>query len=463
MQENPYYDYSSVRDLDMFFGRREILQAIFAACKQRQCFSLVGTRKIGKSSVLMHMQSIELQRRLGVDRDLQHHIFIYIDMRNYLQHTLSDFFQELSAQIVMHAPEHLVLHPAGEKSHETFTRNLQDLHGAGYHLVLMMDVFDKVEDEQQFGPNFFSFLRAPSTKGWISYITASLKPLYLISPIEAASSPFFDNFKVGYLGALSQEEARQLVTVPAERAGLPFDESEKSWMSEVAGRHPFFLQVTGQQLFEEKARQAASGRPIDYQAVTQRIYDELFPYCDRIWNELLPEQQRELKQETRQSAGSRQRLDELSECVLFRRYVREQSRQVHGNRARGQAGFTVKNLKEALTRLDDRAFLQNSPLAELCALDSQHDGGRAATYRRGQLLQEYLRQAFERMKPEGARSDHAPEWRLYNTLYYHYFTKSITNDQAAARLGISLRQFYRDQERALQALIQELLDVIQNP
>jgi hypothetical protein len=461
MRENPYFDFTAVRDLDMFFGRREILQAIFAACKQRQCFSLVGTRKIGKSSILSHMQSPELQKRLGVDQDLRRHIFVYIDMRNYLQHTLDDFFQDLSTQIAARVPENVTLQAAGEseKKHQLFTGNLQDLHGAGYHLVLIMDVFDKVANEQQFGPNFFSFLRAPSTKGWISYITASRKPLSQISPSEAAS-PFFDNFKTGYLGALSEEEALQLITVPAEGAGLPFSESERTWIRDVAGRHPFFIQVACQHLFEEKSRQ--EDLAIDYQSVSQSIYDELTPLFNRIWDELLPNQQREFKQEARQASSGRQKLDELSESALFQKHIQEVRKHGHDKFQAGQQTITVEDVREALTKLADRTFLQTSPLAELRSIEKQNEGAKNAIGRKGQLVQEILKRAFERMKLEGTRTDGAPEWRLYNILYYRYFTKGFTNQQTAARLGLSLRQFYRDRDKATQALIEELLDLDAN-
>ena len=457
MQENPYYDRTSVRDLDRLFGRREILQAIFAACKQRQCFSLIGTRKVGKSSVLKHIQSVKLQKDLGVDKDLQRHIFIYIDMHSYLHQTLDHFFQDLSTQIAEHAPKHVVLSTADYKKHEIFRRNLQELHKAGYHLVLSMDAFDTVEDERQFGSDFFSFLRAPSAEGSVSYITASRKPLYRISPIEAASSPFFDNFKTEYMGALGKDEALQLINRPALQAGLPFDEADIAWISDSAGGHPFFIQMTCHGLFEEKVRQARDGLVIDYQRASQSIYAELLPLFNHIWSELSPEQQRGLKQETSGVLGTPQKLDELSEGALFQRYVQDMRKQVYGGFHLGQPGITVKDVKEALTRLDDRAFLQTSPLAELCSDDVQNEEVKITANRKGQLLQDLLRKAFEKMKPEGTRTDLAPEWRLYNTIYYGYFTRGFTNEQAATRLGISLRQFYRDRDRAIQAFIQELL------
>lgn len=453
MRENPYYDNSTVRSLDGFFGRREIIQAIFTSCRQRQCFSLVGTRKIGKSSILTHMLSSEIKQALGVEQDLQRHLFICIDMRYYAQHTLEDFFHSIYTQIVDLTPKHVVLNISGDKGHELFARSLQDLHKAGYHLVLIMDEFDKVADEQNFGPNFFSFLRASSTAGGISYVTASRRPLYEISPSEAASSPFFDSFTTRYIGALHEDETRQLITEPARRAGLPFSESDIAWTRELAGRHSFFLQITCRFLFEEKARLATEDQAVDYPSIAQAVYDELTPLFHRIWKELAPDQQRELKQDTHLAPNARLRLEELREGLLFRRHIDERQKHGYGKFQPGQQLITTRDVKDALAKFGDRTFLQNSPLASLSCLDISGEGVR------GQQVQDLLKKAFERMKPGGTRTDSTPEWRLYNTLYYRYFNKGFSNEQAAARLNISLRQFYRDRDQAIQSLLHEIFDL----
>jgi hypothetical protein len=48
----------------------------------------------------------------------------------------------------------------------------------------------------------------------------------------------------------------------------------------------------------------------------------------------------------------------------------------------------------------------------------------------------------------------------HNILWYHYFKYHLPNHNTAARLGIgSLRQFYREQDKAIQALLKEVLDL----
>ena len=74
-------------------------------------------------------------------------------------------------------------------------------------------------------------------------------------------------------------------------------------------------------------------------------------------------------------------------------------------------------------------------------------------------VRDFLKAAFERMRPGDIRNDSAFEWRSYNILYYHYFRYHLPNEQTAARLGISRRQFYREQDKAIQTLWKEICEM----
>jgi hypothetical protein len=66
----------------------------------------------------------------------------------------------------------------------------------------------------------------------------------------------------------------------------------------------------------------------------------------------------------------------------------------------------------------------------------------------------------DHLKGSGVQKDRATDWRLYNILHYRYFQPQQfkgSNEVLAARLGYdSLRQFYRDQEKAIKMLFQEV-------
>lgn len=50
-------------------------------------------------------------------------------------------------------------------------------------------------------------------------------------------------------------------------------------------------------------------------------------------------------------------------------------------------------------------------------------------------------------------------WRPYNILHYRYFKHQFTHDIIAARLGISRRQCFRDQDKAIELLLKALLQL----
>jgi hypothetical protein len=155
-----------------------------------------------------------------------------------------------------------------------------------------------------------------------------------------------------------------------------------------------------------------------------------------------------------QSDPERRKMPELSECNLFRKKAREFV-QIDGPE------ISPKDLKDALDHIEDSEFLGNSRLAEMHYVALNVKANPQA--KKGVLVIELLKAGFERMRPLGSRTDSAPEWRFYNILWYHYFRYHLQNSQTSARLGIgSMRQFYREQDRAIQTLLKEILDLEQN-
>ncbi|GCE23947.1 ATP-binding protein [Dictyobacter kobayashii] len=448
---NPYYDYDAVRDLSMFFGRQNELRMLYSAIEKRQCFSVVGSRHIGKSSLLKYLSHPELRQRYG--QEMSDRIFILTDWREYLQKTREDFFRSVCDQIIHQSSPLLMLQspPANLSGEDRFKRLLEDIRNAGFRPVLLMDAFDKVTKNPHFDPDFFSFLRAlAGIYDLISYITASIKPLYDVCHSDAvASSPFFNIFQTCILSSLTIEETRQLITVPVQRIDQQFTPDEVEWIIAQAGRHPFFVQVTCRFLFEEKLRQRAG--VVDFALVQEHIYQELGPHFDKAWNDLNEDQQRNLRLEVAQQGLPRRKLAEFSESVLFRKRIREIV-QIDAPE------ITFKDVKEALDNIEDNDFLESCPLGatHYVSLHAVANPG----LKKAMHVRDFLKAGFERMRASGVRTDSAPEWRLYNILWFHYFKYHLPNSKTLARLGISsLRQFYREQEKAIQALLNELQEL----
>jgi hypothetical protein len=451
---NPYFDYTTVRDPAMFFGRDEELGELYEASNRLQSISIVGLRHIGKSSIFRYMISPQVQEKLAerFGYDLHNHIFVLIDLREYLHKNREDFFKSVSENIFARAQEMVKLTLSSKNGEDQLSDLLEQLEKAQVYPVLLMDAFDKVTNNPQFDPNFFSFLRSLATRGRVSYITASIKQLYEMSHEQILDSPFFDIFTTCKIGPLTEEAAKQLVMMPIERAGGEFTPQEVAWILEQAGKHPFFLQVTCRFLFDEKYKH--EGELPDMKRVQERVYHELLPHFEKVWQDLSSEQQKALKQESIADSRGRRQIPELSESLLFRRYLYEQFNV-------DQLDITVKDVRDALDHLDSNEALAESKIGGMYYVSKRHQQDTSPSlHKKGHLVREFLKKAFENTRAGEVRNDSAFEWRIYNILYYRYFRYHLPNEKTAARLGIgSKRQYYREQERAIQALLKELIEM----
>ena len=113
--------------------------------------------------------------------------------------------------------------------------------------------------------------------------------------------------------------------------------------------------------------------------------------------------------------------------------------------------ITVEHLEAALDRLNDNRALGDSPLRHL-ALVTQRlptDAQTISTAERARIIRELLIEAFERMRGIGSRRDEAPDWKLYNILYYRYFNRNrLKHEQIAARIACSERHYFREKNKS---------------
>lgn len=448
---DPFRDYDVVRDFSMFFGRKYELRAIYSSLTNHQNVALVGKRHIGKSSLLKYLGLPELQRLCQYD--LSRYLFILTDWRDYLNKTRADFFQRVCEQIIQQSAPVLSLALASDMAGEDRLRHLlETIKEHGYYPVLLMDAFDHVTSNIEFGPQFFTFLRSlASVNELISYVTATRLPLSQVCHSAIATSPFFNIFMTCKVGPLAPDEARELVTVPASKAGVPFTEEEVAWLLERGGLHPFFLQVSARHLFEAKRLREPGAQRLKF--VEHTIVQELQAHFDAIWQDMEDREQKQLISEIFQEKPSRFMHLELSSSLLFCRKMKAHTMSQHD-----PVEIFSDDIKIALDHLSDLEFLTHCKLVQLRSVSVQIEhGGKTPSNRSGWLVKEVLKKAFERMKPGDIRIDTALEWRSYNILWYRYFKYNLPNHNTAARLGISLRQFYRDQDKAIEALRKEVL------
>jgi len=444
---NPYGSKGMLQNIDMFFGRTDVLRRTYAEIRDKQSLSLVGSRRIGKSSLLNMLPSPELYQRSGYT--LTRCLFVLIDLEEYIQETCEDFFDFTIRQLLAQGQGKISLTPPAEINADAFRDILDQVQDAGYHTVLLLDEFDSVTINPKFDFSFFSFLRAQANAGRVSYITASKEHLDKVCHSDIHGSPFFNIFSTCELGPLTKEEALALINQPAEAAGLPFTQQEADWILKRVGCHPFFIQRACYYLFEEKSI-STEDIPLNLKRVARQIYLQLVPHFTYIWEHLNKTQQEQLRWEALRINVAQRLLPEFSAGLLFRSFVRNICEI-------DLTSITTDDLCTIMDKLDDLRFLGASKLAYLNLIYIRlREEERTNVFAKGAIVDELLQSAIEKMRPTHSLSEANSEWRAYNILNWYHKDK-IHNDEVAARLGIGLRHFYRERRKAAHALLQVLI------
>ncbi len=163
---------------------------------------------------------------------------------------------------------------------------MRKLNRRDIRFVIILDEFERLSSNPKLNVNFFNALRSAAGRFQLVYLTASTKPLihltYVENQEEILSSPFFNIFAHLHLGLLSQVEAIHLIEDPAKNHGNPFSQDEQSFIYELAGGHPFMLQVACFHLFSSKGNRLN---------LEETIRQELQGHYEYYWRNLTPIQQ----------------------------------------------------------------------------------------------------------------------------------------------------------------------------
>jgi tRNA A-37 threonylcarbamoyl transferase component Bud32 len=272
---NPYLNRLMIRDPAQFYGRQRELAFILnrIGAERPQSVSLVGERRMGKSSTLFHLTARHVQERflpgkkpLGI---------VFLDFQQLRNITLDEFFALLCPSIQAVYRE---LSDSGPPGYTAFQRQLDELKKQGRALVLLLDEFDAVTSNPAFSREFYSFLRSAANHYAVAYVTSSKIELQrLCHSAEIADSPFFNIFSNLHLRPFSAEEALELIQVPSDQQGTSLA-SYADHIVEIAGYFPFYLQIACCAYFD--CLTESRGRTPARDEVESRFLEEASPHYD---------------------------------------------------------------------------------------------------------------------------------------------------------------------------------------
>lgn len=293
IQHNPFYYGGTIKESRWFIGRKREVAEICEAIAASASVSVVGERRVGKSSIMQYLADPAVKQKNGLKVD--HYVFTYFDFLGYptitptelwrrlLNETLGQLVSsELATQVqALSAQEKIEL-----ENLEYFLKAFKE---AGLNWVILFDEFDAAAANPNFDQAFFGGLRNLS-KYPLSYIIAShrtLSELRFAHP-DAIVSPFFNIFRRITLGGFTSEEVETLLTESLEGTGITFNANDREVLDLLADSHPFFLQMVAYFLFDAYRYGQQQHGQVDYRWVQERVRDNAIEHFRYYWDESEP-------------------------------------------------------------------------------------------------------------------------------------------------------------------------------
>lgn len=265
---NPFFFGGKIVTPRHFVGREKELKKIFGYLNtehtgQIQHVSVLGQRRIGKSSLLYHLTQVKY-KHLKIPEPYR---LAYLDLQDPRCHTVENLLHHTLEELGLVAPTTITL----EIFYETIEKSREE---SGLWPVLLMDEFEKlIERPKKFTDDFYDALRSLGNNNLLGIVTASQHSLKELAAQEKLTSPFFNIFHQIKLGEFGDGEVTALLN-RGRVSDRPFSESDFQEIIKIAGNHPGRLQIVSSLVYEAKANdQTLNWKAIKNEAQAEPAFD----------------------------------------------------------------------------------------------------------------------------------------------------------------------------------------------
>ena len=292
MIDNPFFHRGAIRRPEEFHGREAELRQILGLLRNGQSVSLIGPRRIGKSSMLLHLA--RPQTRASHNLEPPQTLFLLLDCQEFGGSPPEEVYEALLTELLSCAERSAIDVGTSERfgTYRSLDRVLNKIHRQGIDVVVLLDEFELLAANERLTPYFFARLRGLTTKYGLAYLTASQRPLFdITADEEILSSPFFNIFVTLPLGLYREQEARQLIEVRLADTDVSFPRELCDHLLFLVGPHPFFLHIAGYHAFQITMQGQELGSEAALRQVDAPIEVEADSHLSYLWQNLTVEEQ----------------------------------------------------------------------------------------------------------------------------------------------------------------------------
>ena len=261
MNTNPFTFGNPIKDPARFYGRkaeiRQIVNRLLSSAHEST--SIVGERRIGKTSLLLYLAHPKVAESLGLSPDK--FCLVYVDFQGLTDITPQRFWQRVLKKMVRFVCDSSLV-PAIQKLSEQEAFDLFDLEDLfqavmdkGLTTVLFMDEFEYVTQNPNFKSDFFGGLRTLAIHNGVALIPSTRRELVdLCHSDEIKGSPFFNIFANVVLRPFTRPEVDELLEGYSTQGEALLTPAERDLIWSLGGGYPFFVQMAGYYFIEGKAQ-----------------------------------------------------------------------------------------------------------------------------------------------------------------------------------------------------------------
>jgi hypothetical protein len=257
---NPFHWRGTVTDPDAFVGREREIASLFTRLQTLSCVSVVGERRIGKSSLLYQTSSLA-RGALGAGCRP-----VFIDLLSAKHHSLDGLLGALldgfgEARPLPDGP------PAAKLA--AFEDAVRAVRAQGRAPVAFLDEFESLGSrKEEFGDDLLESWRSLGNDGQIAFVCSSARSLDEVTKQSGFTSSFYNIFAQMKLDQFTDKEAREFTQRAMRRGKL--EAGDDVFILRVGELHPLRLQVCCYHLWEARR----SGQ-VDFGLLQQRARDEI--------------------------------------------------------------------------------------------------------------------------------------------------------------------------------------------
>jgi hypothetical protein len=291
MVANPFTFDTPIRQSQSFVGRQREVAEIFQAIQAAGNVSIVGERRLGKTSLLRYIADPEIRQQNGLS--VERYLFAYLSFEGRPTITPVRVWRQLLHGLLSQLEQVRLIGQARQllKQQNVTLDGIEDWVGAakdsGLTLVILFDQFGVAAANPKLGVEFYAHLRDLNARHASSCVLASQRPctdLRYAHP-EVLTSPLFNNWRRVTLEGLSPAEVDELIERALQDSEIRFSRADRVFIDHVAGPHPCFVKLAAHHVFAAYAseRKLPDGQP-DTRWIVDRMRDYGAGHLRHYWD-----------------------------------------------------------------------------------------------------------------------------------------------------------------------------------